>query len=141
MAFPRSGFPSRRSSQGLMSVSIPRSPARALFDALASLRLAVTVMVTLGVTSLAATLYESKYNTAAAQRDIYQTWWFGAILVTLGINIFCAMMSRYPWRKHHAGFVMAHIGILLLLVGSLISLHYGLDGNMAVFEGETSDRV
>jgi hypothetical protein len=124
-----------------MNVSAPRSPARVLFDALASLRLAVTVMVTLGVTSLAATIYESKYNTAAAQRDIYQTWWFAAILVALGINIFCAMMSRYPWKKHHVGFVMAHIGILTLLVGSLISLHYGLDSNMAVYEGETTDRV
>jgi hypothetical protein len=98
-------------------------------------------MVTLGVTCLAATIFESKHGTAAAQREIYQTGWFAAILVTLGINIFCAMMSRYPWKKHHTGFVLAHIGILLLLTGSLISLHYGFDGNMAVFEGETTDGV
>jgi hypothetical protein len=118
-----------------------RSPARVLFDALSSLRLAVVVMVTLAVTSLSATLYESKHGTAAAQRDIYLTWWFAAILVALGTNIFCVLMSRYPWKKHQVGFVMAHIGILLLLVGSLISLHTGFDGNMAVYEGETSDRV
>ena len=36
---------------------------------------------------------------------------------------------------------MAHIGILTLLGGSLISLHFGMDGNMALFEGETTDRV
>src|SRR5688572_23979675 len=112
---------------------------RRLFDMLASLRLAVPVMVTLGTTCLFATLYESKHGTAAVQRDVYKTGWFAAILVFLGINIFCAMMSRYPWKKHHTGFVMAHIGILILLVGSLMSLHYGFDGNMAVFEGETTD--
>src|SRR5207245_8785628 len=38
-------------------------------------------------------------------------------------------------------FVMAHIGILTLLLGSLVSLHFGMDGNMALFEGETTDRV
>jgi hypothetical protein len=118
-----------------------RTPARALFEALSSLRLAVVVMVSLGLSCLIATIYESKHGTAAAQRDFYRTAWFAAILVTLGVNIFCVLVSRYPWKKHHIGFVLAHIGILTLLAGSLISLHYGFDGNMAVYEGETSDRV
>src|SRR5688572_10032712 len=112
-----------------------------IFAALASLRLAVTVMLTLGTTCLVATIYESKHGTAAVQRDVYRTWWFTLVLVTPGLHIFCAMMSRYPWKKHHTGFVMAHIGILLLLTGSLISLHFGFDGNMAIFEGETTDHV
>ena len=124
-----------------MNVSASRPLSQVLFSAFASLRLAVVVMITLGVTCLWATIYESKHGTAAVQRDVYRTWWFALILVALGINIFCAMMSRYPWKKHHIGFVMAHIGILLLLAGSLISLHYGMDGNMAVFEGETTDAV
>jgi hypothetical protein len=53
---------------------------------------------------------------------------------TLGASILCAMMKQYPWKKHHAGFVMAHIGILTLLAGSLLSLRLGLDGNLALFE-------
>ncbi len=117
------------------------SVATTLFDALASLRLAVVVMVTLALTCLTATIYESKHGTPAAQRDFYQTWWFSLILASLGVNIFCAMMKRYPWKKHHTGFVLAHIGILTLLAGSLFSLHYGLDSNMPLYEGETSDRV
>ena len=51
------------------------------------------------------------------------------------------MVSRYPWTKHHIGFLTAHVGILLVLVGSVVSLYRGLDSNMALFEGETSDRV
>jgi ResB-like family len=112
-----------------------------VYDGLASLRLAVTVMCTLGLTCLLATLYESKHGTAAVQREVYRTWWFAGILTFLGLNIFCAMMKRYPWKAHHTGFVMAHIGILTLLLGSLVSLHFGMDGNMALFEGETTDRV
>ena len=119
----------------------PRSLFDRLFDAFASLRLAVTVMSTLGLTCLFATIYESKHGTPAVQRDVYTTPWFAGILVLLGLNIFCAMMKRYPWKAHHTGFVMAHIGILTLLVGSLVSLHFGMDGNMALFEGETTSRV
>src|SRR5262245_24617575 len=115
--------------------------ASRLFDALASLRLAVVTMLTLGSVCTYGTLYEMNHGTAAAQRDVYRTWWFTLILATLGANIFCAMMKRYPWKKHHTGFVMAHIGILVLLTGSLLSLHYGLDSNMPLYEGETSDRV
>ena len=71
-----------------------------------------------------------EHGTPAVQRDIYQTPGFAFILGLLGVNIFSVMMSRYPWKKHHVGFVIAHIGILLLLAGSLISLHRGLDSNM-----------
>src|ERR1043165_7275167 len=119
----------------------PRSLFDRLYDAFASLRLAVVVMSTLGLTCLLATIYESKHGTPAVQRDVYQTPWFAGILVLLGLNIFCAMMKRYPWKAHHTGFVMAHIGILTLLGGSLVSLHFGMDGNMALFEGETPARV
>jgi hypothetical protein len=112
-----------------------------LFEALASLRLAVTVMVTLGVVCAAGTFYETSHGMPAAQRDIYRTWWFGLLLGFLGANVFCAMVRRYPWRSHHVGFVTAHVGILIVLAGSLISLHWGLDANLPLLEGETSDRV
>jgi hypothetical protein len=112
-----------------------------LFDAMASLRLAVLILPTLALICLAATVYESKHGTAAAQRDVYQTGWFALLLALLGVNILFAMLKRYPWKAHHAGFVLAHIGILLLLAGSLISLRLGLDSNMALYEGESSDRV
>ena len=108
---------------------------------LSSLRLAVVTMLTLGAVCGYATFYEMHNGTPAAQRDIYLTPWFAAILGLLGLNVFSVMVSRYPWTKHHAGFLIAHVGILLLLVGSVVSLYRGLDSNMALFEGETSDRV
>jgi len=117
-----------------------RLSGRAL-DFLASLRLAVVVMVTLASTCAFATFYEMEHGTAAVQRDIYRTPGFTLLLGLLGVNIFCVMVSRWPWKKHHAGFVVAHVGILILLAGSLISLHTGLDSNMALYEGESADRV
>jgi hypothetical protein len=108
---------------------------------LSSLRLAVVIMVTLGSTCAFATFYEMKHGTPAAQREIYQTRGFALLLALLGVNIFSVMVSRWPWKKHHIGFLIAHVGILTLLAGSLVSLRTGLDSNMALYEGETSDRV
>jgi hypothetical protein len=108
---------------------------------LSSLRLAVVTMLTLGSVCGYATFYEMHNGTPAAQRDIYMTPWFAAILGLLGLNVFSVMVSRYPWTKHHIGFLTAHVGLLLLLVGSVVSLYRGLDSNMALLEGETSDRV
>ncbi len=108
---------------------------------LSSLRLAVAVMLTLAATCAWATFYEMQHGTPAAQRDIYMTPAFAFLLALLGVNIFSVMVSRWPWKQHHVGFLIAHIGILTLLVGSLVSLHRGLDSNLPLYEGETSDRV
>jgi hypothetical protein len=108
---------------------------------LSSLRLAVVVMVTLGTTCAYATFYEMRNGTPAVQRDIYQTPGFACILGLLALNVFSVMVSRYPWTKHHIGFLIAHVGILLVLTGSLVSLYRGLDSNMALYEGETTNRV
>jgi hypothetical protein len=112
-----------------------------LLALLSSLRLAVVTMVTLASVCAYATFYEMRNGTPAVQRDIYQTPWFALILGVLAVNVFSVMVSRYPWTKHHVGFLIAHVGILLVLLGSVISLYRGLDSNMALFEGETSDRV
>jgi hypothetical protein len=111
---------------------------RAAADALGSLRLAIALLAVLGVICAAATFYESSRGTPAAQRDIYQTGWFTALLVFLGLNVAVSMMLRFPWKLHQSGFVMAHLGVLLILLGSLVSLHFGLDASLALYEGETS---
>jgi len=117
------------------------SPGGRLLGWLASLRLAVVTMVTLGSVCGFATFYEMQHGTPAVQREIYQTPWFAFLLGLLGVNVLSVMVSRYPWTKHHIGFLTAHVGILAILVGSVVSIYRGLDSNMALFEGETSDRV
>jgi hypothetical protein len=113
-------------------------PFRRLTTALGSLRLAIALLALLAVICASATFYESSHGTPAVQRDVYQTAWFTGLLVFLGINVAASLMLRYPWKAHQAGFVMAHVGVLLILLGSLVSLHFGLDASLALYEGETS---
>ena len=111
---------------------------RSAAETLGSLRLAIALLALLGVICAAATFYESSHGTPAVQRDVYQTAWFAGLLVFLGLNLAASMMLRFPWKAHQSGFVMAHLGVLLILLGSLVSLHFGLDASLALYEGETS---
>ncbi len=113
----------------------------AIFKFLASLKLAVFVLLGFAYVLALGTIYESLYGTPVAKEKVYNTIWFSLLLLLLGINVFCAALSRFPWKKHHIGFVVTHAGIITILIGSFITQKYGIDGSMALSEGESSDRV
>lgn len=85
----------------------------------------------------AGTIVESRFSTAVAKRFVYSTWWFNLALLLLGVNVFCSALSRFPWKKHQTGFVITHLGILVILAGSFITQQFGVDGQIALNEGET----
>lgn len=111
------------------------------FRYISSIRLAVPVMLALIVAISIGTILESRYNTEYAKLSIYGADWFQLILLLLGLNIFCSMMSRYPWKLHHLGFVITHTGMLILLIGSFITKLYGVDGSMQIQEGQTQNTI
>lgn len=108
---------------------------------LASVQLAVVTMTALAVACAAATFYEASHGTAAAQRVFYRSTWFAVLLALLAVSIALSALERYPWSRHQVGFVLAHAGVLSLLLGSVVSLYGGLDARLTLVEGETSDRV
>jgi len=114
---------------------------KALFRFLASLKLAVLVIVGLVAALSTATVLESKFDTPTAQYLVYQSFWFEALLTLLGINIIMVALSRWPWKKKHTAFLLAHVGIIMVLVGSGLTSRRGLDGNLRIPEGQSASRV
>lgn len=130
-----------------------------LFDFLSSLKLAVVLLALLVIVLSVGTIWEARYGMRAAHADLYKAWVFftwvpvgpvrlplllpGLLLLLplLGINIFCAALSRFPWKRRHTGFVITHGGLLVLLGGSFLTLVAGIDGQMALREGETGNEV
>lgn len=108
---------------------------------LASLKLAVIVIVAIAIISAVGTVYEARYDAEVAQKLVYHSFWMYLIMGTLCINLIAVMVDRWPWKQHHTGFVLAHIGIIILLLGSLITQKFGIDGNMAFSIGEESRNV
>src|SRR5690242_4235204 len=120
-----------------MAISIAKFIGRLL----ASLKLAVVLLLGITASLAAATFIESLNDTRTAQYWVYKSWWFSALLLLLGVNILAVALSRIPWKPKHTPFLLAHLGILILLTGSFLTQKYGLDGNLRITEGETTNVV
>ncbi|HXV27676.1 MAG TPA: cytochrome c biogenesis protein ResB, partial [bacterium] len=112
-----------------------------LFKFFASLKLAIFVLVALMAVFALGTILESAYGTDAARLLIYESPWFSLLLFLLGVNVAAAALDRLPWKRKHTGFVITHLGIILMLVGSFISSAFMIDGQVAVQEGQTESRL
>ena len=115
--------------------------ALGLFEFASSLKLAVTLIFSCALALGWATFVESAYGTPAVQFGVYGTWWFALLNLLLAVNIFCAAAIRYPWKRHQTGFVITHIGLLVLLFGCLIQRQRGIDAQMPIFEGQIGHRA
>lgn len=105
----------------------------------ASLKLAVIVIIGLAIVSAWGTITEARYGDAmVAQKLVYTSIWMYAVLGLLCVNLIGVMIDRWPWKQHHMGFVLAHIGILTLLFGSWLTQKFGVDGSMIFEIGETT---
>lgn len=114
---------------------------KGLFKFFSSLKLAVFSILLLSAVLAFATIVGSYYGMRGSQIVVYQRWWFGGVLFLLGLNVFCATLSRYPWKLRQAGFVLTHLGIITLLVGAFVTQKFGIDGNMPVPERKQSSEV
>src|SRR5437660_3220312 len=107
-----------------------------LFEFFASLKLAVVLLAVLIIAAIAGTLYESSFDAKVVRAYIYGAPWFNIWLVLLGANLTYSALSRWPWRKHHVAFLITHLGIITLVIGSLIGRIWGIEGTMTLFKGE-----
>ena len=112
-----------------------------LLRTLGSLHLAVLLIAALAVLLGITTFLESSYGTDFVVRNIYRSWWFEIVLIGIWINIFSATILRFPFPLKKTGFVMTHIGILVLLIGSLMTRISGVEGTITLPEGQSSNQL
>jgi hypothetical protein len=113
----------------------------AIYRFLASLKLAVISLAALAATLAYATFFESWYGTAAAQEYIYRSAGFAILLAFLAMNILCAALIRFPWKKRQTGFVVTHAGLLILLAGSYYSVRTADEGQVGMLEGDVKGEL
>ncbi|MDP3921188.1 MAG: hypothetical protein Q8R76_10345 [Candidatus Omnitrophota bacterium] len=117
---------------------IMASLLRRIYHALISLQIAVVLILLLIVSLSAGTILESLHGAAAAKIIVYNSVWFSALLILLGLNVLTVALSRIPWQQKHTGFLLTHLGIILILIGSMTTRYFMTDGQIVLVEGETS---
>ena len=106
-----------------------------------SLRLAVFILSTLAILTAIGTFVESRYNQEMANKLVYHSLWMGIILLLLAVNLTMVLIDRWPWKKRHTPFILAHFGILILILGSLFTKYFGVDGSLRFKEGEKTSVI
>ncbi|MGB5816033.1 MAG: cytochrome c biogenesis protein CcsA [Thermoanaerobaculia bacterium] len=111
---------------------------RRWIELLASLKLNVALLVFVLLVLAGGTIVEALYGTQVA-RSIYFAPWFLGALALLGINLLCSLWVRWPWGRFRIGFVLTHGSMVLILLGSLMTYMFKVEGQLALWEGQESN--
>ncbi|MER3415560.1 MAG: hypothetical protein C4297_05020 [Gemmataceae bacterium] len=109
---------------------------RTLLTVLGSLHLAVIGLALFACVLALGTFVESWYGTPAAGQLIYRTWWFVGLLTLLAVNILCAALKKYPWKKHQTGFLITHAGLITMLAGGVLTSLFGVDARIDLMDSD-----
>ena len=101
--------------------------------------MAVPLLIFIAAVLAWGTIYETRFGTASVQRFVYGSWWFQGLLGFLAVNLAAAALERYPWKRKHVPFVLAHIGIILILLGGILGGRFGIEGQLVIPEGEADN--
>src|SRR5574337_1132485 len=113
--------------------------SKSFLRAVGSLWFAAVLLVLLLVGMAYATVFESLRGSEAALRTYYHAAWFRVLLALLAVNAVAALVLRFPFTKRQIGFVLTHAGILVTLGGALVTHYFGVDGQVGLADGQSTD--
>ena len=105
---------------------------------LASLKLTVALVVFLSAAVAGGLWLEAAKGRECAFWYVYGSQWFLGLLGMLTVNVAAATLVRRPWRWSRPGFVIAPIGVVILLAGFIETSLQGLEGRLILWPGEVS---
>ncbi len=117
------------------------SSTQAVLKVVGALYLTVLILVALVAILLWGMLVEKQYGDTAARFGIYGSWWFNALGAVLALNATSALILRLPWKRRDLGFILPHLGLVVLLFGCLLSRRCGVEATVAVAERQSKSEA
>lgn len=108
---------------------------------LGSITVGIIIMVIILPLLAWGTLIESEYGATVARFTLYGSSWFVLLWAGLGLNLFCALILRLPWKYSHLPFVIAHCGLLVLLAGCYLTWNGGEIAQITLPEGTVGTKA
>ena len=125
-------------------------------DFIASYKLSCALFLLLLLLTYLGTLYQVEHGLYQSQQKYFESmflihWAYGIfpvplpggylLLIIVFINMFWGAVTRFRLRWSKVGFMLMHVGILVLLVGAYVSYVYSINARLILYEGETSHEV
>jgi len=131
---------------------------RRVFDFFASYGFAIVVMSLLLLLTLFGTLEQVEHGLYQVQKKYFESFYlihyFGPIpfigaipiplpgvyllLVLLSINLVCGAIIRAPKNWNRPGMLIAHGGILFMMVAGFVTFHFSVSGHMTLYERQNA---
>lgn len=112
------------------------------FGFIGGVHFAVTLIGVTALFVIAGTLIESLTESHRyAAFYTYRHPAFIALLILFFLNILLAALRRWPFKWHHIPFLLTHLGLLMIIGGTLIKQIYGIQGVMKIMEGSGSHEI
>ncbi len=113
-----------------------------LFHFLGGVRFAIFLILFTALLVAYGTYLESISNSHQyAAKLIYEHFLFSFLLSLFFINILFAALRRWPFKKKHIPFLLTHLGLLMIISGTIIKNLFGLQGNLDLWEGSGSQTL
>jgi hypothetical protein len=105
------------------------------FRIVGSLTFGIALLATLLVLMAFGTFVESEYGTTVANFILYGNFRFHLLIALLALNLVGGIILRFSKGRHKIPFLMAHIGILVLLFGCYLTWQHGVEAQITLPEG------
>ncbi|ABS26948.1 cytochrome c biogenesis protein CcsA [Anaeromyxobacter sp. Fw109-5] len=112
-----------------------------LLNQLASLKLAVILLVLLLVGLAAGTIIESSRGAPVAQQTVYYAWWFLALQGLFAVNVTASILSLAPWGKNRIGYVLTHASMIVIFIGAGLTYFLKTEGQLGLWEGNSGGEI
>ncbi|MDO4629987.1 MAG: cytochrome c biogenesis protein CcsA [Planctomycetia bacterium] len=103
-----------------------------------SMFFAIALILILAAVMAWATFLGMQFGDDSSSWAVYHAGWFMTLCGLLGLSVLFSALLRFPWKKYQIGFLVTHLGILVLLFGCLLDFRYGQSAFLSVGEGETN---
>jgi hypothetical protein len=113
---------------------IPTRVLQWLIGLMVNLKFAVAwlmLMATLAV-------YGTVFLEGAESMAFFRKPFFSFVLLVFAVALIVAVFSRYPWKKHHVGWITTHTGLVVIVLGHIMTYRGGFEGIVSLREGEAT---
>lgn len=113
---------------------------RPIVGALTSRRTAIGLFCSVTVSIASGTLIEATCGRRYALWFVYHGTWFACLLGLVACHALGVLIVRLSWRRDR-GTVLTHFGLVVLLFGAAFTWRYGIQGQVSLLKGNSTDQL
>ena len=115
---------------------------RKIFHFLGGIQLAIGLISITALLVIIGTFLESYTDShLKAAHWTYEHPFFNLLLALFFVNILFSALRRWPFKAKHIPFLITHIGLLMIIGGTILKNRFGLQGNLSIWEGSANQNV